>query len=58
VGVSLPRRLVTARGIRLSVRRVLADQEYGVRARRLHAWAQLHDGGVRAAQAVEELASR
>jgi MGT family glycosyltransferase len=58
VGVSLPRRLVTARGIRLGVRRVLAQPSYARRARQMRAWAQLHDGGERAAQAVEELAPR
>ncbi len=55
VGVSLPRRLVTARGIRLAVRRVLADPAYARRARHLRAWAELHDGGKRAAEAVEAL---
>ncbi len=55
VGASLPRRLVTARGIRLAVRRVLADPAYARRARHLRAWAELHDGGKRAAEAVEAL---
>src|SRR3954454_15815700 len=49
VGVSLPRRLATPRGIRLAVRRVLSDPEYARRARQLRAWAQLHDGGQLAA---------
>jgi MGT family glycosyltransferase len=58
VGVSLPRRLVTAQGIKLAVRRVLADPSYARRAGQLRAWAELHDGGARAAAAVEELAAR
>jgi UDP:flavonoid glycosyltransferase YjiC (YdhE family) len=56
VGVSLPRRLITPRGIRLAVRRVLSEPSYARRAGNLGAWAQLHDGGARAAEAVEELA--
>ena len=56
VGVSLPRRLVTARGIRLAVRRVLADPSFARRAGELRAWATRHDGGETAARAVEELA--
>jgi UDP:flavonoid glycosyltransferase YjiC (YdhE family) len=58
VGVSLPRRLITPRGIRFAVRRVLSEPSYARRARHLRAWAELHDGSERAADAVEELASR
>ena len=57
VGVSLPRRLVTARGIRLAVRRVLAEPEFARRARELQDWSARHDGGETAALAVEELAA-
>jgi UDP:flavonoid glycosyltransferase YjiC (YdhE family) len=46
---------VTARGIKLAVRRVLADPSYARRAGRLRAWAELHDGSAQAAAAVEEL---
>jgi UDP:flavonoid glycosyltransferase YjiC (YdhE family) len=56
VGVSLPRRLVTARGIRLATRRVLADPGFAERAAELQAWAGRHDGGETAALAVEGLA--
>jgi MGT family glycosyltransferase len=58
VGVSLPRRLITPRGIRLAVRRVLSEPSYAKRARRLRAWSEVHDGGERAAMALEEFAAR
>ena len=56
-GVSLPRRLVSPRGIRLAVRKVLAEPGYAERARELGAWARRHDGGEVAARAVEGLAA-
>ena len=40
VGVSLPRRFHTARGVRLAVRRLLADPGYAQRARELGAWSE------------------
>ena len=52
-GISLPRRLVTARGIRLAVRRLLADPAYGASAARMRSWARRHDGGAVAAEALE-----
>ena len=52
-GVSLPRRLVNARGIRLAVRRVLADGSYTMRARELAEWNEENDGPSTAADAVE-----
>lgn len=55
-GVALPRRLITARGVRLAVRRVLADPSYALRARELRDWAAGHDGAGAACEAVEELA--
>ena len=56
VGVSLPRRFHTARGVRLAVRRLLADPDYTRRARELGAWSQQNDGAAAAADAVEGLA--
>lgn len=56
-GVSLPRRLVTARGIRLAVRRVLGDPSYSARARELRAWSEVNDGAAGAAAEVEALAA-
>jgi UDP:flavonoid glycosyltransferase YjiC (YdhE family) len=57
-GVSLPRRFVTARGVRLAVRRLLAEPRYRRRAQELRDWAARHDGAATAADAVEELAAR
>ena len=58
VGVSLPRRFVTPRGVRLAVRRVLDDPGYRRRAGELRDWSAAHDGAQAAADAVEELAKR
>jgi MGT family glycosyltransferase len=57
VGVSLPRRLTTARGIRLAVRKLLADPEYARRAAGLRDWAERNDGAERAADEVEAVGS-
>jgi UDP:flavonoid glycosyltransferase YjiC (YdhE family) len=53
-GVSLPRRLVTPRGVRLALRRLLADDRYVRRARELGEWAARHEGADAAATAVEK----
>jgi MGT family glycosyltransferase len=53
VGVSLPRRFVTARGIRLAVRKLLSDPGYAERARRLGEWADRNDGAAVAADTLE-----
>ena len=57
-GVSLPRRFVTPRGVRLAVARLLARPGYRRRAAELRDWAAANDGAQRAADAVEELAAR
>jgi UDP:flavonoid glycosyltransferase YjiC (YdhE family) len=57
-GVSLPRRMVTARGIRLAVRKLLAEPRFAERAGELAAWSAAHDGGATAAAALERLAAR
>jgi UDP:flavonoid glycosyltransferase YjiC (YdhE family) len=57
VGVSVPRRLTTPRGIRLAVRRLLSDPGYARRAADLGEWAERHDGAAIAADAVERLAA-
>lgn len=54
-GVSLPRRLTTARGVRLAVRKVLSDDRCARRACTLSTWATQHDGGATAANAIEKL---
>jgi MGT family glycosyltransferase len=53
VGVGLPRRLITARGVRLAVRRVLTDERYRRRAQSLADWARHNDGAAVAADALE-----
>ena len=55
-GVSLPRRFTTPLGIRLAVRRVLAEPGYRLRAEELRDWATRNDGASAAADAVEEFA--
>jgi MGT family glycosyltransferase len=58
VGVSLPRRFHTARGVRLAVRRLLDDPGYAERARALGEWAARHDGAGRAADSLEDVIPR
>jgi UDP:flavonoid glycosyltransferase YjiC (YdhE family) len=53
-GVSLPRRLVTPRGVRLALRRLLAEPAYAERARELGEWAAINDGAAAAAESVEK----
>ena len=53
-GVSLPRRLVTERGVRLAVRRVLGEPQYASRARELAQWSTRNDGAEHAARVLEE----
>ncbi|MFL5840545.1 MAG: glycosyl transferase, partial [Thermoleophilaceae bacterium] len=57
VGVPLPRRLVTARGVRLAVARVLAEPSFAERAQSLREWARRHGGGAVAAETLEAFAS-
>jgi UDP:flavonoid glycosyltransferase YjiC (YdhE family) len=57
VGVPLPRRLVSARGVRLAVGRVLADPGYAERAQTLGEWARRHGGASVAADTLERFAS-
>jgi MGT family glycosyltransferase len=57
-GVSLPRRLTTPKGVRLAVRKLLADERYARRARELRDWAKANDGAATAAAEVEALATR
>ncbi|MEA2458607.1 MAG: hypothetical protein QOC95_1579 [Thermoleophilaceae bacterium] len=57
-GVGLPRRLQTPRGIRLALRRLLADGGYAARAAELRDWAAAQDGAATAAAEVEGLVAR
>jgi UDP:flavonoid glycosyltransferase YjiC (YdhE family) len=56
LGVSLPRRFHTPRGVRLAVRRLLSEPGHARRAAAMRDWCALHDGAAAAADAVEELA--
>jgi UDP:flavonoid glycosyltransferase YjiC (YdhE family) len=58
LGVRLPRRFCTPRGVRLAVRTALGRRDLAVRARRIAAWITTHDGGVRASEEIERWASR
>ena len=55
VGVRLPRRLVSPRGLRLAVLRALAEPALRDRTRELAAWAAARDPAERAAELVETL---
>jgi UDP:flavonoid glycosyltransferase YjiC (YdhE family) len=57
LGVSLPRRFQTARGVRLALRRLLADPGYAARAARVRDWCAGHDGAATAAAEVESFAA-
>jgi len=57
VGVSLPRRFQTPHGVRLAVRRLLAEPSCVRRAGELKAWGDVNPGAVRAAEEVEALAA-
>jgi UDP:flavonoid glycosyltransferase YjiC (YdhE family) len=54
-GVSLPRRLITPRGVRLAVRRVMGTESYRQRAGELAGWAGGNDGAACAADQVESV---
>jgi len=57
VGVSLPRRFHTPRGVRLAVRRLLSDPRYGQRAEEIRDWCTTHDGAATAADELEAFAA-
>jgi len=55
-GLSVPRRLLSPRSIRLATRRLLGEVRFGARAREIQAWSETHDGAADAADLVEETA--
>jgi UDP:flavonoid glycosyltransferase YjiC (YdhE family) len=57
LGVSLPRRFHTARGVRLAVRRLLANRLYAERAAAVRDWCRRHDGAATAAAELESMTS-
>ena len=52
--MSLPRRFLSPRGVRLAVRRLLGDGRYRARAEEIAAWAAENDGAANAADLVQE----
>ncbi len=57
-GLVLPRRLLGARPLRWSVRRLLADSRFAARAGEFAAWSLENDGARRGADLVERYAAR
>jgi MGT family glycosyltransferase len=55
-GLSLPRRFLSPRGVRLAVRRLITDGNYRERAGEIAAWSAENDGAANAAELVEETA--
>jgi UDP:flavonoid glycosyltransferase YjiC (YdhE family) len=55
-GLSLARRFLSPRGVRLAVRRLLGDGRYRARAEEIAAWAAENNGAAIAAELVEETA--
>jgi UDP:flavonoid glycosyltransferase YjiC (YdhE family) len=55
-GLSVPRRLLSRRAVRLAVRRLLAEERFRQRAAEIAAWSETHDGAAAAADLVEEAA--
>jgi UDP:flavonoid glycosyltransferase YjiC (YdhE family) len=52
-GLSVPRRLLSRRAIRLATRRLLSEQPFAARAREIAAWSEAHDGASTAADLIE-----
>jgi UDP:flavonoid glycosyltransferase YjiC (YdhE family) len=55
-GLSVPRRLLSPRAIRLATRRLLGEPRFTARAEEIAAWSIAHDGAATAAGLVEEAA--
>jgi UDP:flavonoid glycosyltransferase YjiC (YdhE family) len=55
-GLSVPRRLMSTRSIRLATRRLLVESRFTARAQEIAAWSDSHDGAGAAADLVEEVA--
>jgi UDP:flavonoid glycosyltransferase YjiC (YdhE family) len=55
-GLTVPRRLLSRRGVRLAVRRLLGEERFREKAGAIAAWSEEHDGAMAAAGLVEEVA--
>ena len=56
-GLSVPRRLVSPRRIRIAATRILADPSFRARAGEIAAWSRENDGAERAAEQIEAAVS-
>jgi hypothetical protein len=54
--LSVPRRLMSPRSIRLATKRLLGEPRFTARAREIAGWSELHDGTASAASLTEEAA--
>ncbi len=57
-GLSLPWRLCQPRPLRWTVRRMLGEPSFTAKAEEIAAWGREHDGALRGAELIEELAAR
>jgi UDP:flavonoid glycosyltransferase YjiC (YdhE family) len=55
-GLSVPRRLLSRRAVRLAVRRLLGGEPFTARAQEIAAWSETHEGSPTAADLVEDAA--
>jgi UDP:flavonoid glycosyltransferase YjiC (YdhE family) len=55
-GLSVPRRLLSRRSIRLATKRVLSEPGFMARAQEIAAWSVTHDGPAAAADLIEKAA--
>jgi UDP:flavonoid glycosyltransferase YjiC (YdhE family) len=55
-GLSVPRRLLSPRAIRLATRRLLSEPSFRGRALAIAEWSERHDGATAAADLVEDAA--
>jgi UDP:flavonoid glycosyltransferase YjiC (YdhE family) len=55
-GLSVPRRLLSPRAVRLAVRRLLGEERFHERAGEIRTWSEAHDAPAAAANLVEEAA--
>jgi MGT family glycosyltransferase len=55
-GLSLPRRMLSRRGVRLATRRLLGEDRFRAHAQELAEWAERNNGAATAADLVEEAA--
>jgi UDP:flavonoid glycosyltransferase YjiC (YdhE family) len=53
-GLSVPRRLLSRRAVRLAVRELLGDERFSARVREVAAWSAAYDGAAAAADLVEQ----